>query len=184
MIDTDGYRPNVGIIICNKNSQVLWAKRCGQHSWQFPQGGISEGETADQAMYRELYEEVGLKPEHVKILASTRHWARYQLPKRLVRWDSPPPVCVGQKQRWFLLQLIADEENIKFDTCGHPEFDDWRWVSYWYPIRQIISFKKEVYQKALKELSGYAFAAIRVNSEKNKRSKYKSKHPSTQQNRS
>ena len=163
MIDTDGYRPNVGIIICNNEGQLLWAKRCGQHSWQFPQGGINEGESPDEAMYRELYEEVGLRPEHVKVLASSRHWLRYRLPKHLVRWDSTPPVCIGQKQRWFLLQLIADESKIEFETCSHPEFDGWRWVSYWYPVRQVISFKRDVYKKAMKELSGYAFAAMTTN---------------------
>lgn len=173
MIDTDGYRQNVAIIICNKNGQVLWAKRFGQHSWQFPQGGVKEGETPEQAMYRELHEEVGLKPEHVKILTSSRSWLRYNLPKRLVRWDSPKPVCIGQKQRWFLLQLISDDKYIEFDACGHPEFDDWRWVTYWYPVRQVVSFKREVYRKALKEFSAVAFALMRGSSEKkrNKRSR-------------
>ena len=160
MIDTDGYRPNVGIIICNKNGQVLWAKRFGQHSWQFPQGGIKEGETPEAAMYRELHEEVGLKPKHVKIIASTRQWLRYKLPKRLVRWDSPAPVCIGQKQRWFLLQLIAEENQIGFESCGHPEFDDWRWVTYWYPVRQVVSFKREVYRRALAEFCHSTFALM------------------------
>jgi len=170
VIDTDGYRQNVAIIICNRNGQVLWAKRFGQHSWQFPQGGIKKGETPEQAMYRELYEEVGLKPEHVKILASSRSWLRYRLPKRLVRWDSPQPVCIGQKQRWFLLQLISDDKQIGFDACGHPEFDDWRWVTYWYPVRQVVSFKREVYRKALKEFAAVAFALIK-NSTENRRKK-------------
>jgi putative (di)nucleoside polyphosphate hydrolase len=173
VIDTDGYRPNVGIIICNKNGQVLWAKRYGQHSWQFPQGGIKEGETPDQAMYRELYEEVGLKAEHVKLLASTRSWLRYKLPKRLVRWDSPAPVCIGQKQRWFLLQLISDDKQIEFEACGHPEFDDWRWVTYWYPVRQVVSFKREVYRKALKEFSATAFSLMKSNNEKKRGKRYR-----------
>lgn len=166
VIDTDGYRPNVGIIICNKNAQVLWAKRFGQHSWQFPQGGIKDGETPEQAMYRELYEEVGLKPEHVKLLATSRNWLRYKLPKRLVRWDSPNPVCIGQKQRWFLLQLISDDKQIEFEACGNPEFDAWRWVSYWYPVRQVVSFKCEVYRYALKEFSAVAFSLMKNSSEK------------------
>ena len=104
MIDGDGFRPNVGIVICNRDGQVLWAKRYGQHSWQFPQGGVDDGESPEQAMYRELYEEIGLKPEDVTILATSRNWLKYRLPKRLVRWDSSP-VCIGQKQKWFLLQL-------------------------------------------------------------------------------
>ncbi|WP_026957664.1 MULTISPECIES: RNA pyrophosphohydrolase [Aliagarivorans] len=160
MIDGDGYRPNVGIVICNQRGQVLWARRYGQHSWQFPQGGVDEGETAEQAMYRELHEEVGLEPKDVKILASTRHWLRYKLPKRLVRWDSPP-VCIGQKQKWFLLRLVGSEDNIRFDRSGHPEFDDWRWVSFWYPVRQVVSFKREVYRKALKEFAAAAMMPTR-----------------------
>lgn len=152
MIDGDGYRPNVGIIICNKRGQVLWARRFGQHSWQFPQGGVNDGENPEQAMFRELFEEVGLKKDDVRILAISRHWLRYKLPKRLVRWESKP-VCLGQKQKWFLVRLESNESNICFDSCGHPEFDDWRWVSYWYPVRQVVSFKRDVYRRALKEFA-------------------------------
>lgn len=152
MIDGDGYRPNVGIIICNRRGQVLWARRFGQHSWQFPQGGVNDGENPEQAMFRELFEEVGLKKDDVRILAISRHWLRYKLPKRLVRWESKP-VCLGQKQKWFLVRLESKESNICFDSCGHPEFDDWRWVSYWYPVRQVVSFKRDVYRRALKEFA-------------------------------
>jgi putative (di)nucleoside polyphosphate hydrolase len=174
VIDGDGYRPNVGIVICNQRGQVLWARRCGQHSWQFPQGGVDEGETAEQAMYRELHEEVGLLPKDVKILATTRHWLRYKLPKRLIRWDSPP-VCIGQKQKWFLLRLVGKESNIKFDRCGHPEFDDWRWVSFWYPVRQVVSFKREVYRRALKEFVSTAmpFNRSEKSQGKDKRRRFK-----------
>ena len=157
MIDFDGYRPNVGIVICNRNGQVLWAKRCGQNSWQFPQGGINDNESAEQAMYRELYEEVGLQPKDVRILYVSKHWLRYKLPKRLLRYDSKP-MCIGQKQRWFLLQLVGDEKNINMQTTKSPEFDGWRWVSFWYPVRQVVSFKKEVYRKAMKEFSGVLFS--------------------------
>ncbi|MGL5757346.1 RNA pyrophosphohydrolase [Plesiomonas sp.] len=150
MIDDDGYRPNVGIVICNRKGQVLWARRYGQHSWQFPQGGINSGETAEQAMYRELFEEVGLTKKDVRLLTSTRNWLRYKLPKRLVRWDTKP-VCIGQKQRWFLLQLMCDESKVNMQTSGNPEFDDWRWVSYWYPVRQVVSFKRDVYRRVMKE---------------------------------
>ena len=110
MIDFDGYRPNVGIVICNQKGQVFWAKRYNQNSWQFPQGGINPKETPEQAMYRELYEEVGLTANDVKIIYSSKHWLRYKLPKRLIRHDSRP-VCIGQKQRWFLLQLVSSEKN-------------------------------------------------------------------------
>ncbi|ELX8377613.1 RNA pyrophosphohydrolase [Providencia vermicola] len=152
MIDDDGYRPNVGIVICNRQGQVLWARRYGQHSWQFPQGGINPGESPEQAMYRELYEEVGLQRKDVRLLASTRNWLRYKLPKRLVRWDTKP-VCIGQKQRWFLLQLQCNEADINVQRSKSPEFDGWRWVSYWYPVRQVVSFKREVYRRVMKEFA-------------------------------
>ncbi|QLE84570.1 MULTISPECIES: RNA pyrophosphohydrolase [Shewanella] len=157
MIDSDGFRANVGIIICNRFGQVMWARRFGQHSWQFPQGGVDDGESPEQAMFRELYEEVGLKPEHVKVLTSTRSWLRYRLPKRLIRQDSKP-LCIGQKQKWFLLQLKSDESAVDLNACGHPEFDDWRWVSYWYPVRQVVSFKRDVYRKVMKEFAPVTLA--------------------------
>ena len=143
MIDDDGYRPNVGIVICNRQGQVMWARRFGQHSWQFPQGGINAGETAEQAMYRELFEEVGL--------------SRYKLPKRLVRWDTKP-VCIGQKQKWFLLQLVSSDAEINMQTSSTPEFDGWRWVSYWYPVRQVVSFKRDVYRRVMKEFASVVMA--------------------------
>ncbi|WP_207062297.1 RNA pyrophosphohydrolase [Motiliproteus sp. SC1-56] len=153
MIDSDGFRPNVGIILCNDLGQVLWARRIGQDAWQFPQGGINDNETPEQAMYRELKEEVGLDPGDVELISCTRGWLRYRLPKRMIRYHSRP-LCIGQKQKWFLLRLIADEGLVSFAHSPKPEFDGWRWVSYWYPLSQVISFKREVYRKAMKELVG------------------------------
>ena len=158
MIDSDGYRPNVGIVICNKYGQVLWAKRFGQNSWQFPQGGINEGENIETAMYRELFEEVGLTKKDVRLIWASKYWLKYKLPRRLVRENSGNhPVCIGQKQRWFLLQLISDELHINLKTTKTPEFDGWRWVSFWYPVRQVVSFKKDVYRKAMKEFAQVMF---------------------------
>lgn len=153
MIDADGFRPNVGIILANNRGQVLWARRINQNSWQFPQGGIHAHETIEQALFRELYEEIGLRQQDVEVLACTRGWLRYRLPQKLVRKNSQP-LCIGQKQKWFLLRLLSDESKVRMDNSSHPEFDGWRWVSYWYPLGQVISFKKEVYRRALKELAG------------------------------
>lgn len=153
MIDEEGFRPNVGIILCNREGQLLWARRVGgMDAWQFPQGGINQGETPEQALYRELNEEVGLTPEQVNILDVTRGWLKYRLPRNLVR-DHQLPVCIGQKQKWFLLELVAADDAIRLDQSSSIEFDDWRWVSYWYPIDQVIAFKREVYRRALKALS-------------------------------
>ncbi len=123
---------------------------------QFPQGGINQ-ESAEQAMYRELFEEVGLSRKDVRILASTRNWLRYKLPKRLVRWDTKP-VCIGQKQKWFLLQLMSADAEINMQTSSTPEFDGWRWVSYWYPVRQVVSFKRDVYRRVMKEFASVVMA--------------------------
>ena len=152
MIDSEGFRPNVGIILANDIGQVLWAKRIGHNAWQFPQGGIQLGESPEQALFRELREEVGLLPEHVEIVAQTKGWLRYRLPQRLVRTHSQP-LCIGQKQKWFLLRLISNEQRVRMDLTGKPEFDGWRWVSYWYPLGQVVTFKREVYRRALKELA-------------------------------
>lgn len=152
MIDSDGFRPNVGIILANGTGNVLWARRVGgQDAWQFPQGGIKGHESPEQALYRELQEEVGLHEHDVEILSVTQGWLRYRLPQRLVRQKEP--LCVGQKQKWFLLKLRSDESAIQVNAGGTPEFDDWAWVSFWHPLASVVSFKREVYRRALKELA-------------------------------
>ena len=153
VIDSDGFRPNVGIMLANDGGQLLWARRVGgQGGWQFPQGGINAGESAEEALYRELEEEVGLRESNVQLLASTRGWLRYRLPKRYIR-QGQSPVCIGQKQKWFLLRMMAEDATVKLDLNHKPEFDHWQWVSYWYPLNQVISFKQEVYRRAMKELA-------------------------------
>ena len=152
MIDTDGYRPNVGIVLSNQLGQVLWARRIGQNAWQFPQGGIKADESPEDALFRELGEELGLDPRDVEVMGCTRGWLRYQLPKRYMRRNTTP-VCVGQKQVWFLLKLVGQESRVRLDACEQPEFDNWRWVDYWEPIEQVVFFKRSVYRRALKELS-------------------------------
>ncbi len=152
MIDPDGYRPNVGIILVNRENRVFLARRIGQQAWQFPQGGIRTSETPEQALYRELYEELGLEPSDVEIIGYTRGWLRYRLPKQLIRYYSQP-LCIGQKQKWFLLRLVGSEQKVRLNLTPSPEFDSWRWVNYWYPIKQVIAFKRNVYRKALQELA-------------------------------
>ena len=103
-------------------------------------------------MFRELKEEIGLEPEDVKVLASTRRWLRYRLPKRLIRHYSKP-LCVGQKQKWFLLRLENKEATFNLTETDSPEFDSWAWVSYWYPLNQVVAFKRRVYTMAMKEFA-------------------------------
>jgi putative (di)nucleoside polyphosphate hydrolase len=150
LIDADGYRPNVGMIVANPQGQVLWARRVGQQAWQFPQGGIQDRESPEEALFRELNEEIGLLPNQVQIVGCTRGWLRYKLPRRLLRQKSSH--FVGQKQKWFLLKMLADDEAIAFTHSDTPEFDFWQWVTYWYPLGQVVQFKKDVYRRAMKEL--------------------------------
>jgi putative (di)nucleoside polyphosphate hydrolase len=152
VIDSEGYRPNVGIILCNTENKLLWARRIGQNAWQFPQGGIRRDETPKEALFRELWEEVGLGPEMVEVLAETPDWLRYRLPRALMRLDEKP-ICVGQKQVWFLLRFSGCEDDVKLDCGDKPEFDGWRWVDYWYPLKEVVAFKRDVYLRALNEFA-------------------------------
>lgn len=148
MIDSEGYRENVGIIIFNDEGRLFWARRIGQNAWQFPQGGIAYAESAEQAVYRELMEETGLKQHDVEIVARTEGWLRYNLPDHLVR-HYKQPVCIGQKQKWFMLRLLTDDAAVSLDKNKRPEFDVWKWIDYWTPLNEVIPFKKEVYKQVL-----------------------------------
>ncbi len=154
MIDRDGYRPNVGIILTNARNQVFWGKRIRQDAWQFPQGGIQHGETPEQAMYRELNEEIGLQPRHVRILGRTRDWMRYDVPQHWVKREMRSNYR-GQKQIWYLLRLTGRDCDVCLRASAHPEFDAWRWNNYWVEIDGVIEFKREVYCMALNELARF-----------------------------
>jgi len=148
LIDSDGYRANVGIIIFNDDGKLFWARRIGQDAWQFPQGGIAYAESSEQAAYRELCEETGLTEKDVQIVAQTDGWLRYNLPEHLVR-RYKRPICIGQKQKWFMFRLLAQEKSISLSHNKRPEFDIWKWTDYWTPLNEVISFKQEVYKQAL-----------------------------------
>jgi len=157
MIDKHGFRANVGIILLNEQGQVFCARRTGMAAWQFPQGGIHEDETPEIAMFRELREEIGLEPEHVEVLGATKRWLRYRLPKRFIRYHQQP-LCIGQKQIWFLLRLLAAESQVRLDLADEQEFDAWRWVEYWEPLAFVVHFKRDVYERALHEFADYVGA--------------------------
>ena len=155
MLDGEGYRPNVGIILFNDRKKVFWGKRIHKPAWQFPQGGIDEGETPEIALMRELSEEIGLTQKDVQIVARTKDWLYYDVPYPFRRSDRSN--YRGQKQIWFLLRLTKPSAHIDLNTFSHPEFDDWRWQSYWVPLRDVIGFKQDVYRAALIELAPYLF---------------------------
>lgn len=155
-IDEQGFRANVGIILIDRASRVLIAGRRGRGGWQFPQGGIRPGEEAEAAMFRELREEVGLERADVDVVGATEGWLRYRLPERYIRRERTP-LCIGQKQRWFLLELTGAVERVRFDLTPDPEFDRCRWVDYWRPVKEVVYFKRPVYVRALHELGPLAF---------------------------
>jgi putative (di)nucleoside polyphosphate hydrolase len=155
-IDEQGFRANVGIILIDRAGRVLIAGRRGRGGWQFPQGGIRPGEEVEAAMFRELREEVGLEPADVEVMGSTEGWLRYRLPERFIRRERTP-LCIGQKQRWYLLELTGAVERVRFDLTPDPEFDRCRWVDYWRPVKEVVYFKRPVYVRALQELGPLAF---------------------------
>ena len=155
-IDSDGFRANVGIILMREGGELFLGGRTGGRGWQFPQGGVRRDEPVEQALYRELGEEVGLEASDVEVLGSTRSWLRYRLPSQYVRRHSTP-VCIGQKQRWFLLRFKSSDDRFRLDSTPEPEFERWRWVPYWTPVQEVIYFKRRVYVRALHELGALAF---------------------------
>lgn len=156
-IDAQGFRANVGIVLIRDDREVFLGGRTGGRGWQFPQGGIQRNESPEQALFRELKEEIGLEERDVEVLAATRGWLRYRLPKQYQR-HATEQLCIGQKQRWFMLRFVGGEDSFRFDTTDQPEFDRWRWANYWSPVREVIFFKRLVYARALEELGRRAFA--------------------------
>ena len=154
MLDSKGFRPNVGIVLLNDQDKVWWGKRACSNLWQFPQGGIKHGETPRQAMFRELEEETGLSSEHVKTIGRTRDWLRYEVPNKFIGRGARGHYR-GQKQIWFLLRMLGEDRHINLRLTKYPEFDAWCWHSYWVPLDSVVEFKRDVYQKALYELSQF-----------------------------
>ncbi len=155
-IDDEGFRANVGIILTNDLGKLMLAGRVGNKGWQFPQGGMLLDEEPQQAMFRELHEEIGLGPADVEVLGVTSDWLRYRLPDKFIRRNSTP-LCIGQKQRWFMLRLVSSAENVRFDLSDEPEFDRARWVDFWRPVNEVIYFKRRVYARALHELGSTVY---------------------------
>ena len=154
MIDPDGYRPNVGIVLMHPDGRVFWARRVRRDGWQFPQGGMNSDETPLEAMYRELG---GNRP-------AARACRRAGVTpagcatgcRRAPSAATNALVCIGQKQVWFLLQFTGAEADLRLDQTDHPEFDQWRWVDFWYPAENVVLFKRDVYRSALRHLAPFA----------------------------
>ena len=149
------FRPNVGLIVAHpEGRKVLWCRRIGSTFWQFAQGGVQREESPEDAAWRELHEELGLTEDNTKLVTSSKNWLTYRLPPDKIRPGlNGRPTCIGQRQRWFLFQLQDDDSEIDFNCGDKPEFDQTIWASYWYPLRQIVDFKRGVYRQAMSELA-------------------------------
>jgi putative (di)nucleoside polyphosphate hydrolase len=157
-IDSQGFRANVGIVLMRDGGELFLGGRRDGRGWQFPQGGVQRNESPEEALYRELHEEIGLERADVELVAGTSGWLRYRLPRQYVRRRGNP-VCIGQKQRWYLLRMLSDESRLNYQASPEPEFESGRWVDYWSPVREVIYFKRAVYAQALQELGELAFSA-------------------------
>ena len=144
-----GYRLNVAMIVLNKDNMVLFCKRRNTENWQFPQGGVDENENIESAMFRELNEEVGLEKDNVEIQAVSQNLIYYDIPKK-IRSRVLGGKFKGQAQKYFLLKLISGGVDLNIEN--NPEFDKYSWVPFWYPLSQVVDFKKEAYRSALIEL--------------------------------
>ena len=145
------YRKGVGMVIVNRKGQFFLGKRIGADAWQFPQGGIDEGETPEVALYRELYEETGLKKEKVEIIDISKKWLVYHIPHVFQRSNKKYD---GAMQKWFLLRFIGEDvDDINLNATEHAEFDSWKWSDRKTAIKSVIKFKKKVYESILQEFS-------------------------------
>ena len=145
------YRSNVGIMMVNEKGYVFVGQRLdnNQNAWQMPQGGIDAGEDPETAAYRELLEETGVKKQDIRFVASSSQWLSYDLPEDLIPilWNGK---FRGQKQKWFLFKFLGEDGDINIAT-EHPEFSKWKWISKENLLKEIVPFKKSVYENVLKE---------------------------------
>lgn len=143
------FRPGVGMMIINSKSQVFMGKRVDSkiHGWQMPQGGIDAGETPSAAALREMEEEIGTA--NGKIIAESRNWYSYRVPKTLIPrlWDGK--YC-GQRQKWFLIDYLGEDTDININT-SHPEFEEWKWIDFDELIGDVIPFKVKLYRQIIAE---------------------------------
>lgn len=164
MIDNKGFRENVGIVLVNDEKQVFWGRRQGEREiWQFPQGGIEAKETPREAMYRELYEELGLLAHQVEVWCIIERWLYYYIPPHIVDM-MPEADCIGQKQKWFLLRFMVGDEHIALDRVIPAEFSCFKWVDIREPLRDVARFKKAVYKQVLQTFAPFLINQINSDS--------------------
>lgn len=147
------YRKCVGIMVINNDNHILVGKRIDSKydAWQMPQGGIDEGETAKDAAFRELKEEIGTN--NVEIIAESEHWHNYDIPDDLIPkfWNGK---YRGQTQKWYLVKFLGEDSEINIET-EEPEFCEWKWAEPLTLPIIIVPFKREIYKTIVNEFTQY-----------------------------
>ena len=149
-MNVKSYRKNVGLIVLDRNNQLLVCRRKGKKTWQFPQGGIDVGESNTQAAYRELFEEVGIKKNQVNILQKSKHWFHYDLPDKYRPRPKSLKNFKGQIQKWYMLQANTNLEINLLNEIPQ-EFVEFKWSTYWYCLSCVVPFKRDVYRYVFTE---------------------------------
>lgn len=154
------HRPNAGVVMFNRDGLVWIGRRAdvkGDHIWQFPQGGMDDGEDAEAAARREAYEETGAKSRDLTLLGSIDHWLAYDFPAGLKpRPDQKRYKWKGQKQRWFAFRYTGRDEDFDLTAVPPQEFAEWRWERIENVPPLIIFWKREVYDEVADAFSRFA----------------------------
>ena len=149
---SDKYRKCVGIMILNNQKEILVGRRLDHPSgfWQMPQGGIDKNENPEEAVWREMMEEIGTN--NAQLIRSSKKWINYTIPKDTLATLPWGKKYIGQSQKWFVFKFMGNDTEINVGT-NNPEFSEWKWSNHNLLVENIVPFKRKVYSKILEEFS-------------------------------